>query len=164
MSQCQPSRGAVRAQGGAKSEQRIIERRFLATVSHELRTPLNASSMGAHARAKQLPADRTDKGSRPSSVTRRLAHIIDDLRDVSRSRRNFAGTCLSLLPWRSRSGGSPLPWRDIDLTFTRSLSDQAVSGAAIARPVLLNLLGNAKIKFTSEGRPRELSIERSDHR
>src|SRR6266542_2553172 len=59
---------------------------FLATVSHELRTPLNAILGWARMLgAKQLPPVRAEYGiaiiERNASA---LAHIIDDLLDVSR--------------------------------------------------------------------------------
>jgi signal transduction histidine kinase/ActR/RegA family two-component response regulator len=146
---------------------------FLATVSHELRTPLNAILGWARMlAAKQLPSDRTEKGiatiERNASA---LAHIIEDLLDVSRiaaGTLRLAPSSVDLMAVAESALEAVRPLaaaRSIDLTF---LPERAailpVSGDADRLvQVLWNLLGNA-IKFTSEGGRVDLSIERSgDH-
>ena len=144
---------------------------FLATVSHELRTPLNAiigwSRMLA---AKQLPADRAEKGL--ATIERNataLAHIIDDLLDVSRI---VAGT-LRMVPLPvdlvavSESALEvvrPLAAaKSIDLTFTRDVEAvKPVRGdAGRLEQVIWNLLANG-IKFTPDHGRVDLSITRRD--
>ena len=133
---------------------------FLATVSHELRTPLNAILGWARMLgAKQLPADRAEKGiatiERNASA---LAHIIDDLLDVSRI---VAGT-LRLAPQpvelvavaqTALEAVRPLAAaKNVQLAFSADLRViESVSGdAGRLEQVIWNLLANA-IKFTPDG-------------
>ena len=80
--------GSVRAQTMTEDAEQAnhLKDEFLATVSHELRTPLNAVLGWARMLgSKQLPPDRARHAiatiERNASA---LAHIIDDLLDVSR--------------------------------------------------------------------------------
>ena len=80
--------GAVRAQTMTEDAEQAnhLKDEFLATVSHELRTPLNAILGWARMLgSKQLPPDRARHAiatiERNASA---LAHLIDDLLDVSR--------------------------------------------------------------------------------
>jgi len=133
---------------------------FLATVSHELRTPLNAILGWARMLgAKQLPPDRAEHAV---AVIERnaaaLAHLIDDLLDVSRI---VAGT-LQLAP------------QPVDLAAVAQAAVDTVRTLAVAKhvqvafspdrlaietvsgdpgrlqQVIWNLLANA-IKFTPDG-------------
>jgi len=133
---------------------------FLATVSHELRTPLNAILGWARMLgAKQLPADRAEKGiatiERNASA---LAHIIDDLLDVSRI---VAGTLrlapqpvdLVALAQTALEAVRPLAAaNNVQLAFSPDLPViEPVSGdAGRLEQVIWNLLANA-IKFTPDG-------------
>ena len=146
---------------------------FLATVSHELRTPLNAILGWARMLgAKQLPPDRA--GHAIATIERNalaLAHIIDDLLDVSRI---VAGT-LHLAPQpvdlvavaqAALDAVRPLAaTKNVHLAFSPDLpAIETVSGdAGRLQQVIWNLLANA-IKFTPEGGRVEVFIEPSnDH-
>ena len=146
---------------------------FLATVSHELRTPLNAILGWARMLgAKQLPPDRAEHAV---AVIERnataLAHLIDDLLDVSRI---VAGT-LQLAPQPVDIAAvaqaavdtvRPLAAaKHVQLAFSPDrLPVETVSGdAGRLQQVIWNLLANA-IKFTPEGGSVGLFIARSkDH-
>jgi signal transduction histidine kinase/ActR/RegA family two-component response regulator len=146
---------------------------FLATVSHELRTPLNAVLGWARMLgSEQLPPDRASHAiatiERNAST---LAHLIDDLLDVSRI---VAGT-LRLAPQpvdlvavaqAALDAVRPLAaTRNVNLAFAPDLEAlEPVSGdAGRLQQVIWNLLANA-IGFTPEGGRVEVFIERSnDH-
>jgi signal transduction histidine kinase/ActR/RegA family two-component response regulator len=144
---------------------------FLATVSHELRTPLNAVLGWARMLgSKQLPTDRA--GHAIATIERSasaLAHIIDDLLDVSRI---VAGT-LRLAPQpvdlvavaqAALDGVRPLAAaKHVHLAFLPDLEAlEPVSGdPGRLQQVIWNLLANA-IKFTPEGGRVEIVIERSN--
>jgi signal transduction histidine kinase/ActR/RegA family two-component response regulator len=141
---------------------------FLATVSHELRTPLNAVLGWARMlKEKQLTTER--EGHAVDTIERNatsLAHIIDDLLDVSRI---IAGT-LHLTPQpidlvavthTALQAVKPLAVkRQIDLRFSPEPGATAlVSGdAARLQQVIWNLLGNA-VKFTPDGGRVDVSVE-----
>jgi len=144
---------------------------FLATVSHELRTPLNAVLGWARMlRSKQLPPDRAKHAivviERNASA---LAHLIDDLLDVSRI---VAGT-LHLAPQpvdlvavaqTALDAVRPLAaTKNVQLAFSPDLEAlEPVSGDADRlQQVIWNLLANA-IKFTPEGGRVGVFIERSN--
>ena len=133
---------------------------FLATVSHELRTPLTAIQGWARMLGtKQLPPDRVEHAvaviERNASA---LAHLIDDLLDVSRI---VAGT-LQLAPQpvdlvavaqAAIETVRPLAAaKDVQLAFSPDpLAVETVSGdAGRLQQVIWNLLANA-IKFTPAG-------------
>jgi signal transduction histidine kinase len=133
---------------------------FLATVSHELRTPLNAILGWARMLgAKQLPPDRA--GHAIAVIERNasaLAHLIDDLLDVSRI---IAGTLqltpqpvdLAAVAQAALDTVRPLAAaKDVQLAFSPdSLAVETVSGdAGRLQQVIWNLLANA-IKFTPDG-------------
>jgi signal transduction histidine kinase/ActR/RegA family two-component response regulator len=145
---------------------------FLATVSHELRTPLNAILGWARMLVgKQLPPDRTEKGiaviERNASA---LAHIIEDLLDVSRI---VAGT-LRLAPQpvdlvavaqAALDVVRPLAVaKNVQLTFLPDLpAIQTISGdPGRLEQVIWNLLANA-INFTPEAGRVDVYIARSNH-
>jgi signal transduction histidine kinase/CheY-like chemotaxis protein len=144
---------------------------FLATVSHELRTPLNAVLGWARMLgSKQLPPDRARHAiatiERNASA---LAHIIDDLLDVSRI---VAGT-LRLAPQpvdlvavsqAALDAVRPLAaTRNVQLAFSPDLEavDPVSGDAGRLQQVIWNLLANA-IKFTPEGGRVGVFVERSN--
>ena len=146
---------------------------FLATVSHELRTPLNALLGWARMLgSNQLPPDRAGHGiatiERNASA---LAHLIDDLLDVSRI---VAGTFrlapqpvdLVAVVRAVLDAVRPLAvTKNVQLAFSPDLpAIETVSGdAGRLEQVIWNLLANA-IKFTPEGGRVDVLIERSnDH-
>jgi signal transduction histidine kinase/ActR/RegA family two-component response regulator len=146
---------------------------FLATVSHELRTPLNAVLGWARILgSKDLPPDRA--GHAVATIERNaaaLAHLIDDLLDVSRI---VAGT-LRLTPQAvdlvavtraALDAVRPLAAaKNVHLTFSPDLATlEPVSGdAGRLEQVIWNLLTNA-VKFTPEGGRVDVFIEPSkDH-
>lgn len=146
---------------------------FLATVSHELRTPLNAILGWARMLGtRQLPPDRARHAvaviERNASA---LAHLIDDLLDVSRI---VAGT-LHLAPepvdlvavaQAALDAVRPLAaTKNVHLAFSPDLpAIETVTGdAGRLEQVIWNLLANA-IKFTPEGGRVDVFIARSnDH-
>jgi signal transduction histidine kinase/ActR/RegA family two-component response regulator len=146
---------------------------FLATVSHELRTPLNAVLGWARMLAsKQLPPDRAKHAvatiERNASA---LAHIIEDLLDVSRI---VAGTLhlmrqpvdLVAVTQAALDAVRPLAaTKNVELAFSPDLeAPEPVSGdAGRLQQVIWNLVANA-IKFTPAGGRVAVFVERSnDH-
>jgi signal transduction histidine kinase/ActR/RegA family two-component response regulator len=142
---------------------------FLATVSHELRTPLNAVLGWARMlKEKQLTTERV--GYAVETIERNatsLAHIIEDLLDVSRI---IAGTLhmapqptdLVAVTQTALQGIQPLAVkRQIDLRFSPQPAATAVVNGDAARlqQVIWNLLGNA-VKFTPDGGRVDVSVER----
>ena len=167
--------GTVRAHTMTEDAEQAnrLKDEFLATVSHELRTPLNAILGWAHMLgAKQLPPDRAEKGiATIKHNASALAHMIDDLLDVSRI---MAGTLrLALQPVDIVAVAEaalevvrPLAAaNNLQLTFTADLPAIAVVSGDAGRleQVIWNLLANA-IKFTPEGGAVALIIAPSaDH-
>ena len=166
--------GTVRAHTMTEDAEQAnhLKDEFLATVSHELRTPLNAVLGWARMLGSdQMPAGRSKHAiaiiERNAAI---LAHLIDDLLDVSRI---VAGT-LHLSPHPVDLVGTvqavldtvePLAAaKHVQLTFSPAPGavDAAVAGdAGRLRQVVSNLLANA-IKFTPEGGRVEILVERSD--
>jgi signal transduction histidine kinase/ActR/RegA family two-component response regulator len=165
--------GTVRAQTMTEDAEQAnhLKDEFLATVSHELRTPLNAVLGWARMlESKQLPPDRARHAiatiERNASA---LAHIIDDLLDVSRI---VAGT-LHLAPQpvdlvavaqAALDAVRPLAaTKNVQLAFSSDLeAREPVSGdAGRLQQVIWNLLANA-IKFTPEGGRVGVFIDRSN--
>jgi signal transduction histidine kinase len=133
---------------------------FLATVSHELRTPLNAIMGWARMLGSiQLPPDRVKHGiATIESNSAALAHIIDDLLDVSRivagtlqlspEPVDIVGVAQTALDTLRPSAAA----RNIRLAFSSETPPvEAVRGdAGRLQQVIWNLLANA-IKFTPDG-------------
>ena len=154
--------GTLRAQTMTEvaEEANHLKDEFLATVSHELRTPLSAIVGWAQVLgSKQLPPDRAAQGV--AAIERNamaLAHIIDDLLDMSR----MAAGALQLAPQpvdlvavaqAALDTVRPLAvTKNVQLAFSPDLPViERVSGDAVRlEQVLWNLLANA-IKFTPEG-------------
>jgi CheY-like chemotaxis protein len=142
---------------------------FLATVSHELRTPLNAVlGLARMLTSKQVRGERVEHAI--GTIERNaawLAHIINDLLDVSRI---VAGK-LSLvsepvdLAALSRSAvdlvRAGAAAKRIDMQFSADVSAIAmVNGDADRlKQVIVNLLTNA-IKFTPDGGRVDVSVAR----
>jgi len=154
--------GTVRAHTMAEGAEQAnhLKDEFLATVSHELRTPLNAIMGWARMLgSKQLPPDRASNAL--AIIDRNalaLAHIIDDLLDVSRI---VAGTLqltpqpVDLVAVTQAALDVVRPsavTKNLQLEFASDPSAIAiVSGdAGRLQQVIWNLLANA-IKFTAEG-------------
>ncbi len=154
---------AVRSQTMTEDAEQAnhLKDEFLATVSHELRTPLNAILGWARMLgAKQLPPDRAENAV--ASIERNasaLAHMIDDLLDVSRI---VAGTLRLAAPQpvdlvavvqAAVEVVRPLAaTKNVQLVLSPDLpAIETVSGdAGRLEQVISNLLTNA-IKFTPEG-------------
>jgi signal transduction histidine kinase/ActR/RegA family two-component response regulator len=146
---------------------------FLATVSHELRTPLNAVLGWARLLAsKQLPPGRATHAiatiERNAST---LAHLIEDLLDVSRivaGTLHLAREPIDLMAVLEATMAAVQPSaaaKNVRLAFSSGLPAVAtVSGdAGRLQQVIWNLLSNA-IKFTPEGGRVDVFVERSnDH-
>jgi signal transduction histidine kinase/ActR/RegA family two-component response regulator len=165
--------GSVRAHTMTEDaeEANRLKDEFLATVSHELRTPLNAVMGWARMLgSKQLPPDRATHAI--ATIERNavaLAHMIDDLLDVTRI---VAGTFrLALQPvdlvavvQGAVDAVRPLAMtKTVHLEFSpdRSVIEPVVGDAERLQQVIWNLLANA-IKFTPEGGRVRVTIERSD--
>ena len=164
--------GTVRAQTMTEVAEQAnhLKDEFLATVSHELRTPLNAVLGWARLLgAKQLPPRRAKHAiaaiERNASA---LAHIIDDLLDVSRM---VAGTLrlasqpvdLVAVARAALDAVQALAaTKNVQVAFSPDLKAlEPVSGdAGRLQEVIWNLLANA-IKFTPEGGHVGVFIERS---
>jgi signal transduction histidine kinase/ActR/RegA family two-component response regulator len=165
--------GTVRAQTMTEDAEQAnhLKDQFLATVSHELRTPLNAVLGWARMLgSKQLPPDRASHAiatiERNATI---LAHLIDDLLDVSRI---VAGT-LRLAPQpvdivamvqAALDAVQPLAVnKNVQLTFSRDFpAIETVSGdAGRLQQVIWNLLANA-IKFSADGGCVDVFVERSE--
>lgn len=142
---------------------------FLATVSHELRTPLSAILGWARMLAsEQMPPDRASHGiatiERNAST---LAHLIDDLLDVSRivlGTLRLAAQPVDLVAVAQAALEAVRPLaavRNVDLAFSPDLeAREPISGdAGRLEQVVWNLLENA-IRFTPEGGRVALFIER----
>jgi signal transduction histidine kinase len=142
---------------------------FLATVSHELRTPLNAVlGFARMLMSKELTTERAAHAI--ETIERNaasLAHIIDDLLDVSRI---IAGTLhmkpqpvdLVAATQTALDVVKPLAVdKHIELRFSPEPGSSAlVSGdGGRLQQVIWNLLANA-IKFTSERGGVDVSVER----
>ena len=141
---------------------------FLATVSHELRTPLSAVLGWARMlMSKQLTSKRAALAIQ--TIERNaasLAHIIDDLLDVSRI---MAGTLhmtpqsVDLVAVTQCALDVVKPLADdkhIDLRFSPDGSIALVSGdGGRLQQVIWNLLANA-IKFTPDFGRVDVSVER----
>jgi signal transduction histidine kinase/ActR/RegA family two-component response regulator len=140
---------------------------FLATVSHELRTPLNAVLGWARMLiAKQLTPER--EAHALDTIERNaasLAHIIDDLLDVSRIiagrlQMSLQPVDIATLSQAAVDVVKPLAGQKrIDLRFSAGPDGPAlVSGdGERLQQVIWNLLTNA-VKFTGEGGRVDVSI------
>ena len=140
---------------------------FLATVSHELRTPLNAVLGWARMlMAKQLTPERAAHAI--ETIERNaasLAHIIDDLLDVSRivaGRLQVSAQPIDLIAVTQAALDAARPLADqkhIEMRFCPEPDAPApVSGDADRlRQVIWNLLMNA-VKFTAAGGRIDVSI------
>ncbi len=166
--------GTVRAQTMTEDAEQAnhLKDEFLATVSHELRTPLNAILGWARMLgSNQLPPNRAEHAiaaiERSASA---LAHLIDDLLDVSRI---VAGTFrlarqpvdLVSVVQAVLDAVRPLAvTKNVQLASSPDLPAIAtVSGdAGRLEQVIWNLLANA-IKFTPEGGRVGVFIERSNN-
>jgi signal transduction histidine kinase/ActR/RegA family two-component response regulator len=161
--------GSIRAQTIADDAEQAnhLKDEFLATVSHELRTPLNAILGWARMLgSKQLVAGRADHAL--ATIERNaaaLAHLIDDLLDVSRI---VAGT-LNLMPQlvdvaavakAALDGLQPLAAaKRVTLVLSPVFSAGIVNGdPERLQQVIWNLVANA-IKFTPEGGRVDVHVE-----
>jgi signal transduction histidine kinase/ActR/RegA family two-component response regulator len=143
---------------------------FLATVSHELRTPLNAVLGWARMLvAKQLTPER--EAHAIETIERNaasLAHIIDDLLDVSRiiaGRLQMTPQPVDLAAVTQTALDIARPLADqkhVDLRFVPEPDVAALVRGDSDRlqQVIWNLLTNA-VKFTSDGGRVDVSIARA---
>ncbi|MFA5908882.1 MAG: ATP-binding protein [Vicinamibacterales bacterium] len=144
---------------------------FLATVSHELRTPLNAIVGWARILAsKQVPPAVAEQGI--STIERNawaLAHIIDDLLDMSRiatGTLHMAAQPVDLVAVVRAALDTVEPMAEtkkVRLAFAPDpAAVETISGdAGRLEQVIWNLLANA-VKFTPAGGGVEVCIERRD--
>lgn len=163
--------GSLRAQTMTEvaEEANHLKDEFLATVSHELRTPLNAIVGWARILAKSSSPELVGQGV--AAIERNawaLAHIIDDLLDVSRI---AAGTLqmstqpvdLAAVAQAALETLQPAAQhRHVQLSLTADpAAVETVRGDAVRlQQVIWNLLANA-IKFTPEGGRVDVFLERS---
>ncbi|MDP2321251.1 MAG: HAMP domain-containing sensor histidine kinase [Acidobacteriota bacterium] len=163
--------GSLRAQTMTEvaEEANHLKDEFLATVSHELRTPLNAIVGWARILAKSSSPELVAQGV--AAIERNawaLAHIIDDLLDVSRI---AAGTLqmstqpvdLAAVVRAALETLQPAAQhRHVQLSLTADPATvETVRGDPVRlQQVIWNLLANA-IKFTPAGGRVDVSLERS---
>ncbi len=166
--------GTLRAQTMSEvaEEANHLKDEFLATVSHELRTPLNAILGWARMLAsQQSPPDLAGHGM--AAIERNawaLAHIIDDLLDMSRiatGTLQMAAQPVDLVAVAQAALDTVRPLaatKNVQLAFSPDLPAIAsVSGdAGRLEQVIWNLVANA-IKFTREGGRVDVFIGRSNH-
>jgi signal transduction histidine kinase/ActR/RegA family two-component response regulator len=167
--------GVVRAETRSEDAEQAshLKDEFLAMVSHELRTPLNAILGWARMLgSSQLPPDRARHAI--ATIERNafaLAHIIEDLLDVSRivaGTLNLAAQPVDLVTVAQAAldGVRPLAAaKNVQLAFSFDVrAIGTVNGdAGRLQQVIANLLENA-IKFTPEGGRVEVVVERAkDH-
>jgi len=164
--------GTVRAQTMTEDaeEANHLKDEFLATVSHELRTPLNAILGWARMLgSNQLPPDRAKHAM--ATIERNasaLAHIIDDLLDVSRivaGTLNLTRQPVNLVAVAQTALDAVRPLaatKNLQLAFSPDLQAiEPVSGdTGRLQQVIWNLLVNA-IKFTPEGGRVDVFLEPS---
>jgi signal transduction histidine kinase/ActR/RegA family two-component response regulator len=143
---------------------------FLATVSHELRTPLTAVLGWVHLlRSKQLDEERSAHAF--ATIERNataLAHIIDDLLDISRivtGTLHLAHHPIDLAGIAQAAVNAVRPLaaaKSVQLQFSPDPSSaDVVSGDADRlEQVVMNLLSNA-IKFTPKNGRVDVSIKRA---
>jgi len=160
----------VHAQTMAEDAERAnkLKDEFLATVSHELRTPLNAVLGWARLLGSmELPPERVRQGiATIERNTLALAHIIDDLLDVSRTVAGHfqiearpvdlmavVDAALSVVAPLAEAG-------KVQLTVSSTLPRDAVvrGDAGRLEQVVWNLLANA-VKFTPAGGRVNLFVE-----
>lgn len=165
--------GSLRAQTMTEvaEEANHLKDEFLATVSHELRTPLNAIVGWARILGKSSSPELVAQGV--AAIERNawaLAHIIDDLLDVSRI---AAGTLqmssqpvdLAAVARAALETLQPAAQhRHVELSLTADPATiETIRGdAGRLQQVIWNLLANA-IKFTPEGGRVDVFLERSGH-
>jgi signal transduction histidine kinase/ActR/RegA family two-component response regulator len=163
----------VRAQAMAEHAEQAnhLKDEFLATVSHELRTPLNAVLGWARMlELEQLPPARAkDAIAIIERNALALAHIIEDLLDVSRigaGTLHLAPQPVDLVAVAQAAMDAVRPLastKNVRLAFSPDLEAlELLSGDADRlQQVIWNLLANA-IKFTPEGGRVGVFIERSN--
>jgi signal transduction histidine kinase/ActR/RegA family two-component response regulator len=165
--------GSVRAQTMTEDaeEANRLKDEFLATVSHELRTPLNAVLGWARMLgSKHLPPERTAHAI--ATIERNavaLAHMIDDLLDLSRIVAGTFRLVLEPVDLVAVAQGAldavrPLAaTANVHLALSHSLAaiTPICGDAGRLQQVLWNLLVNA-IKFTPEGGCVDVFIESAD--
>jgi len=131
--------GALRAQTMTEvaEEANHLKDEFLATVSHELRTPLNA--IVGWARILALKASTPELAAQGVAAIERnawaLAHIIDDLLDVS----------------RIASGTLQMSTQPVDLVAVARAALETVQPAALAKHVQLSLTADPATVETIRG-------------
>ena len=165
---------AVRAQTLTEEAETAshLKDEFLAAVSHEIRTPLSAVLGWARIlESKKLPPEQTEHAiaaiGRNASA---LAHMIDDLLDMSRIlkgavRLTLAPVDLTAAAQEALDTVRPLAaTKNVHLTFDAASGSRTVRGdAGRLQQVIWNLLSNA-IKFTPEGGRVDVFIESAnDH-
>jgi signal transduction histidine kinase len=140
---------------------------FLAAVSHEIRTPLSAVLGWAEIlESKKLPPEQTEHAiaaiGRNASA---LAHMIDDLLDMSRIlqgaiRLALEPVDLAAVAQHALDTVRPLAAsKNVSLTFHADKGSRTVTGdAERLQQVIWNLLSNA-IKFTPDGGRVDVFIE-----
>ena len=160
----------VQAQTMTENAERAnhLKDEFLATVSHELRTPLNAILGWARMLgSKQLSPERS---AQAIAIVERnalaLAHIIDDLLDVSRIVSGALSVVseqadLALVTQAAVEAVRPMAAvKNVHLRFAPDLSDLGLvrGDGERLQQVIWNLLANA-IKFTPDGGAVDVFIE-----
>ncbi len=136
---------------------------FLSNISHELRTPLNlllgtSSRLREHLGQRRVDTPETTGLDTIMAAVRTLAHLIDDLLDLSRieagqlrlmpSSTDLRGLLRELVALFAQVAADKGLRLTLDLDA--GLSDAVRLDAQRLRQVLINLIGNA-VKFTDAG-------------
>ena len=165
---------AVRAQTLTEEAETAshLKDEFLAAVSHEIRTPLSAVLGWAQVlESKKLPPEQAEHAI--AAIGRnasRLAHMIDDLLDMSRIlhgavRLALEPVNLTAVAREALDTVRPLAAaKNVQLAFDDAAGCRTIRGdAGRLQQVIWNLLSNA-IKFTPDGGRVDVFIESaSDH-
>jgi signal transduction histidine kinase/ActR/RegA family two-component response regulator len=144
---------------------------FLATVSHELRTPLNAVLGWARMLgSRQLTAARAEHAiATIEHNASALAHIIDDLLDMSRiiaggmqmERQAVDLPAVIAAAVESVQAAATAKGIQLDVVHAHDVPDPVLGDPARLQQVVSNLLTNA-IKFTESGGRVTVQMERAD--
>lgn len=164
---------ALQSSVSALREQEARARRFVADVSHELRTPLAAMTMVSTVLdedAGHLPPDMAHAARMVSAEIAKLAHLVDDLIEISRFDANAAALVTedvdvtrAVLATLSTRGWTGQVRTSLPATVRATLDRRRLD------VIVANLVGNAlrhgapPVTVTLTATPADVVIEVADH-